>query len=89
MLVSTLSSNVVLPQRGEIMKVETFTEMINNAPMDATHYRKFKNKVVFYRGIDSRFGSYQYLDWYSDEEYPPPYWTTLRKFPDLKLMIEL
>lgn len=71
------------------MKKETFIKMINNPPQGATHYRKFKSHVVFYRNIDNSFGSYDTIDWYADEDYPYEQWHTRRSFPNVSKLTQL
>lgn len=45
------------------MKKTTFENMIKNPPQGATHYRRFRKYVVFYKNVDNSFGSYCSLVW--------------------------
>ena len=77
-------------QRGEnSMKKSRFEYMIKNPPQGATHYRRFKRYVVFYKHVDNSFGSYSRLLWWADEDSPEHVWTVFRNFLDEQKVVKL
>ncbi|MFT1654827.1 hypothetical protein ACOKQT_17965 [Vibrio cholerae] len=52
------------------MKKSTFENMIKNPPQGATHYRRFRKYVVFYKNVDNSFGSYASLLWWASDSSP-------------------
>jgi len=72
------------------MKQAMFERMINNPPQDTTHYRRFRDYVVFYTNIDNTtFGSYENQYWFADEAYPEGVWFTKRERLDLNKAVKL
>lgn len=70
------------------MKMSTFKNILKFAPEKATHYKKLKRCVIFYRNIDEAFGSYDYLTVYPDMEISEV-WITKRTFPDIDRITRL
>ncbi|QVV97330.1 hypothetical protein 1992IndM4_0790 [Vibrio phage ICP1] len=71
------------------MKKSTFENMIKNPPQGATHYRRFRKYVVFYKNVDNSFGSYASLLWWASDSSPECGWVVRRNFLDEEKVVKL
>lgn len=71
------------------MKQPMFEKMINNPPQGASHYRRFRDYVIFYSCVDNTFGSHSSMYWFSDEDFADEVWYTRRERLDMKGVVKL
>lgn len=71
------------------MKQVMFERMVNNAPVGATHYKRFRNFVIFFTNIDDKYGSFDKMYWYADEDSEEEVWFTVRGRLDMDKVVKL
>ena len=71
------------------MKQTMFEKMLNNPPDSTTHYKRLRDYVIFYSGVDNIFGSYSSMYWFADEEFPDEVWFTRRERLGMKGVVKL
>lgn len=71
------------------MKNLEFENMVKSAPKGATHYRRHQNCVNFFRNVDSKYGSFDELMWFSGDSEPFGEWFTKRRYLKMDGVIKL
>ncbi|CAM0070709.1 hypothetical protein VPHK354_0212 [Vibrio phage K354] len=71
------------------MKQAVFEKMVGNPPEGATHYKRFRDYVIFFTNIDDIFGSHDSMCWFADEDFADEVWFTRRERVNMNKVVKL